>query len=249
MNIAIIGCGWLGLPLAQKFLSEGHKVFGSTTRPEKISDLKKMGIDAFMYDGNEHRNIPIAACDVDCVLLNFPPSKSENYALQMENLLQQFSDSCKVIFTSSTSVYQEIEKELDETASVNKAHPVFLGEEMIRKSNKQNTILRLAGLIGIARHPAKYLSGRNVLDGNVRVNLIHLEDVLRAIETVINKNAWGKLYNICWPEHPKKAAYYTQVAQDLQIPVPIFELSDKIGKSINGDRIAKELDFQYVYSI
>ena len=35
-KIGIIGCGWLGLPLAKLFLKNGFLVKGSTTSKEKI---------------------------------------------------------------------------------------------------------------------------------------------------------------------------------------------------------------------
>ena len=39
LKIAIIGCGWLGLPLAKKLIKENFIVKGSTTSKEKISVL------------------------------------------------------------------------------------------------------------------------------------------------------------------------------------------------------------------
>jgi len=249
MKIALIGCGWLGLPLAQKLKEKGHEIFGSTTSKDKLVFLKEIGIQSFLYDGKEEVKLFADLLTVDCLILNFPPSKSSNYPEQIKCLLEQFPNSCKVIFTSSTSVYEDVEKEIDESAAVNKEHLVFLAEEEIRKSKKNSTVLRLAGLIGLDRHPAKYLSGKNVPDGNVAVNLVQLRDVIAAIEKIIEKNAWNKTYNVCWPLHPSKANYYTKVARKLQIPEPIFELSDKRGKKINGSKISKELDFQYQISI
>ena len=33
-TVAILGCGWLGLPLAKHLLAQGHRVLGTTTSPE-----------------------------------------------------------------------------------------------------------------------------------------------------------------------------------------------------------------------
>ena len=38
-KIGIIGCGWLGLPLAKEFISNNYKVKGSTTTKEKLETL------------------------------------------------------------------------------------------------------------------------------------------------------------------------------------------------------------------
>ena len=48
-KIGIIGCGWLGLPLAKMFVSNNYKVKGSTTSKEKIEILKKEGIEPFFF--------------------------------------------------------------------------------------------------------------------------------------------------------------------------------------------------------
>ena len=40
-KIGIIGCGWLGLPLAKEFISNNYKVKGSTTTKEKLKISEK----------------------------------------------------------------------------------------------------------------------------------------------------------------------------------------------------------------
>jgi nucleoside-diphosphate-sugar epimerase len=47
-QISILGCGWLGLPLAKALIANGFSVKGSTTSEGKISGLKALGIDAFL---------------------------------------------------------------------------------------------------------------------------------------------------------------------------------------------------------
>src|SRR5579859_507236 len=39
LKVAIIGCGYVGLPLALRFAEAGHKVTGFDTDPAKISSL------------------------------------------------------------------------------------------------------------------------------------------------------------------------------------------------------------------
>jgi len=41
-KIGIIGCGWLGLALAKKFVEKGYSVHGSTTTKSKIEVLNKL---------------------------------------------------------------------------------------------------------------------------------------------------------------------------------------------------------------
>ena len=54
-KISLLGCGWLGLPLAKSLLEKGFLVNGSTTSEDKISILKREGIRPFLISlgGNE----------------------------------------------------------------------------------------------------------------------------------------------------------------------------------------------------
>ena len=44
-KVSILGCGWLGIPLAKALLKKGLLVKGSTTTVEKISLLKSFGVE------------------------------------------------------------------------------------------------------------------------------------------------------------------------------------------------------------
>ena len=44
LKVAIIGCGYVGLPLALRFAEAGHKVTGFDTDPEKVKLLLSYSI-------------------------------------------------------------------------------------------------------------------------------------------------------------------------------------------------------------
>lgn len=245
MKITIIGCGWLGLPLAQKLIEKGHTVHGSTTHTVKLAHLHDSGIIPFLFDGVQHSVIPDEACEADLLILNFPPGRTSNYPEQVKNILDQVNPSTKVIFTSSTGVYEDIEGDVSEQSPIREDHPVALAEAQIRESGKPFCIVRLAGLIGGERHPVKYLSGRNVSDGNMVVNLIHRDDVISGIVKVISEDRWNSLYNLVYPAHPTKADYYTDMSRKMDLAEPIFDLSVKKGKCVSGKKIEEELEFVY----
>ena len=56
-QISILGCGWLGLPLAKSLIEKGFWVNGSTTSLEKIAVLKNEGITAFQIEVTENEII------------------------------------------------------------------------------------------------------------------------------------------------------------------------------------------------
>ena len=50
MKISILGCGWLGLPLAESLIKDGHEVKGSTRDPEKLGQIREQGINPFLLE-------------------------------------------------------------------------------------------------------------------------------------------------------------------------------------------------------
>ena len=43
-NVSILGCGWLGKPLAISLLDDGYSLKGSTTKEEKLALLEDNNI-------------------------------------------------------------------------------------------------------------------------------------------------------------------------------------------------------------
>ena len=52
-NISILGCGWLGEPLAISLLESGYLVKGSTTTQSKLTTLEASQIEAYLVDISE----------------------------------------------------------------------------------------------------------------------------------------------------------------------------------------------------
>ena len=49
-SVSILGCGWLGKPLALSFLEDGFNVKGSTTSEEKVDELEALGIETHLVN-------------------------------------------------------------------------------------------------------------------------------------------------------------------------------------------------------
>ncbi len=45
--ISVLGCGWLGLPLAEDLIDKGYKVKGSTTTESKLNGFLEKGINPY----------------------------------------------------------------------------------------------------------------------------------------------------------------------------------------------------------
>lgn len=250
-TIGIIGCGWLGFPLAKSLIHVGYNVHGSTTNKNKLDALEKEGIKPFIVIlGEESVSGSLAEFldQVDILIINIPPrlrgNYKENYVLKMNLLHNEMvkSNVKKILFVSSTSVYGASEGEVTEDTfpmPVTESGRQLVEAEKIFQNDKsiQTTILRFGGLIGPNRHPITMLSGKKGLsDGNVPVNLIHLDDCIHLIKTVLENNWWDQIFNGVYPDHPLKRDYYCQMADKNKLPKPQYlnPESLKSGKIIHS---------------
>lgn len=237
-TLGIIGCGWLGLPLARSLVLSDYSVHGSTTRKEKLDILGKEGINPFLVILGEDSikgHIKEFLDKVDILIINVPPglrgNHKEDYVRKMMLLHHEIkkSDVKKIIFVSSTSVYGDVEGEVTEETPprpVTESGRQLLEAEKVFQDDKSihTTILRFGGLIGPDRHPVSKLSGKKGLNnGNDAVNLIHLNDCIHLITTILENNWWDQIFNGVYPEHPTKRDYYYHMADKYRLPRPEYQ--------------------------
>ncbi len=258
MMISILGCGWLGLPLAEHLRDAGYSVKGSTTSNNKIQLLKGKEITPFLIELNP--DLDCKNCDAfwdsDLMVLNIPPGRGrdniEEYHLQQINtVIEQLKNSTvnRLIFVSSTSVYPEKSGIVDEvdTESNNAARAsgnalLKAEKKLMSEDNFDTTIIRFGGLYGYDRHPAKYLAGReNISKGNAPVNLIHRDDCIGIIDKVITKDMWGEIFNGVSDGHPPKNMYYPVAARSLGLDPPTFEEDNSKNYKVVSNRKVKEM--------
>ena len=261
-KICVIGCGWLGFPLAKQFIDLGHTVHGSTTSQDKISQLEEAQIIPFLIQfSSEGVSGDITTCLNSCqtLIVNIPPGLRKNpendYVKQMSHFVQHIEDSQieNVLFIGSTSVYDDEENipvitERSPTSNSRTALQLLEVEALFSNNKKfKTTIIRLSGLFASDRHPATHLSGRTGLkNGEAPVNLIHREDCVCIIISVVTQNIWGILMNASTPSHPSKKKYYTKVCESLSIAAPAFD--DSViskGKIIDSTKLVQLLNYEY----
>jgi nucleoside-diphosphate-sugar epimerase len=260
-KISILGCGWLGLPLAKSLLEKGFLVNGSTTSFEKISVLEKTGITPFQISLFEYKvegAMDLFLENSEILIVDIPPklrgNSKENFVGKIESLIPFIENSTvkKVAFISSTSVFSDDNSEVTETSIPNpdtESGKQLLGAEQLLQSNKnfETTIIRFGGLIGKDRHPIKFLAGRkNIENPDAPINLIHQDDCIRIIETIISLDLWNEIFNAVAPIHTTRKEYYTQKAIELNLPLPEFEEGKiSIGKLISSDKIETFLNYKF----
>jgi nucleoside-diphosphate-sugar epimerase len=261
-KIAILGCGWLGFPLAKALLENNYVVNGSTTSEEKISILKSNEINPFLLSLNENEivgNIDEFLENIDTLIVDIPPKlrglSKENFVGKIEMAIPFIEKSGvkKIIFVSSTSVYDDNNEIVTEESIPNpdsESGKQLLQVEKILLDNKnlKTTILRFGGLIGEVRNPIKMLAGReNIENPNSVINFIHQQDCINIILKIIETNEFSnQVYNAVAPFHPTRIDYYTKKAAEYNLIPPKFN-HDKPsnGKTVSSEKLMTKLHYNF----
>jgi len=261
-RIAILGLGWLGLPLAKQLHEKGCKITGSTTSSEKLMQLLQSRLAVRIIKvtkNNIQGNWKNFIQDIDTLIINIPPAKkdkaNENYEFQLKQIADRCDSSLKVIFVSSTSVYGNnslIASEDSPTRpSKTSGNQVLAAERIIQAHFGSNAaIVRFAGLFGPDRHPGRFLKANTALvNPNGKINLIHLEDCIALITAIIEKDAYGEIYNGCSDEHPTRADFYTKAAYALIMEAPVYDPTlPPVGKIVSNEKSKNKLGLIYKYA-
>ena len=265
-QISILGCGWLGLPLAKALLENEFSVKGSTTSVEKLSVLENSGITPYLIVLSEDKptgNLDDFLENSKILIIDVPPklrgSEKENFVSKIKNVIPFIEKSTveNVLFISSTSVYGEDNLEVTEETELNpdteSGRQLIKSEQLLQSnSNFKTTILRFGGLIGEDRHPIKFLAGRkNIENPNAPINLIHQEDCISIILEILrqaqnDKLEWNETFNAVTPFHPSRKEYYTQKALDLNLAIPEFTIENSyFGKTISSAKVENVLGYTF----
>jgi nucleoside-diphosphate-sugar epimerase len=257
-KVSIIGCGWLGLPLAKFLIQKGFPVKGSVTTESKFNQLVSLGIKPFLINLFEDFKADEDIFDSNVLVVTLPPSQKkqseQRYLESLDFLVSKTSADTKLIFTSSTSIYKSSNTELKEDAIKeieDSDYPLlFNAEKIFMNSGRPSTVVRFGGLTGYDRILIKYFAGKKDLAfGNEPVNLIHRDDAVQVLFEIIRQQKWNKVFNACAPKHPLKKEFYTFLAETYSYEKPYFTDPSEPNpfKIINPDKLILELSYQFIF--
>lgn len=249
MTISILGCGWYGKALGRTLTRKETTVKGSNTSADKLSALVEFGILPFEVRAEpDSLSADAAFFDCDVLVVSIPPrfrrGETADYLPKIGhiiNAVKQYGIK-KVIYTSSTGVYGDTNREVDELSDPQPGTETGIilleAEKLFEKETTFKTaILRFGGLIGEGRDPGRFFAGKTQIpNGRAPVNLVRLGDCVGITEAIIMKDAFGYVFNAGSPEHPPKAGFYRAAAAKAGLPLPDFIdelLNWKIVKSVN----------------
>ncbi|MBI3617810.1 MAG: SDR family NAD(P)-dependent oxidoreductase [Candidatus Omnitrophica bacterium] len=260
--VSILGCGWLGLPLAKHLLKLGYSVLGSTASPEKIPVLQSCGIRPFLLEAVPRlKGEKISAFFKSSLLfLNIPLEchleDPSFYKEQIRSVVQHIREGTVefVIFAGSTAVYPETLEDATEDTALRfppgnpRAQVLWEVEQILLADPKfKTTVVRFGGLYGPGRPIGLFLAGKKGLSGGDKpVNLIHQQDCLRVVAEIIGHDVRGEIFNAVSDCHPTRKALYAAAAKRAGLEAPEF-LSEgrRPYKIVRNDKLKKRLDFVF----
>jgi len=265
-SVSIIGMGWLGQPLAVHLNRLGYDISGSVMTLEKATQLQQRGFDAYrivVSDDGVHGQINTLLEDTSCAILMIPPGlrrdTGANFFQKMEHLyteLKRFKVP-KVILVSSISVYDDSQGKVTESDNPKPenatAKQLWETEEMfINSTDFKTTVVRFGGMFSGSRQPLRFLVGRkNLAGGQAPVNLIHRDDCIQIISEILEKDAFGHIFNAVHPDHPTKEEYYIDRAKKAGLAPPSFKktYTTETYKQVDSENLVKILNYQFKRSL
>jgi nucleoside-diphosphate-sugar epimerase len=254
----VIGCGYLGLRVARRWLAQGDSV-AALTRSEAHANLfRDAGIEPVIGDVTQPTSLA-GLPEVDTLLYavgldrNSGQSQRDVYVGGLDNVLGHMAGRVRrLLYISSTSVYGQNSGEWVEESS--EARPesengrVCLdAENVLRDRVSDANILRLAGIYGPGRLVARIESLRAGLvpEGNPEawLNLIHVEDAVAAVVACERQDTPSSTYLICDDSPCRRREFYSLLAWMIGAPQPRFESPSPAGlhKRCSNRRLHEEL--------
>ncbi|NMP33548.1 SDR family oxidoreductase [Thalassotalea sp. M1531] len=257
-HIAIVGCGWVGRALADQLVSQHIKVTATTTSDEKLSELRSLGCIAQKLLLPESQSQAFEwLSGVDTLMISITPRFKRGETNYPEKVAQLVANAEQhgvenIILLSSSGVYNGLVGEVDETTRLaiteQKVGLLHQAEHIVLNANTRGAVLRLAGLVGPKRHPARFMAGKtNLANANTPTNLVHLNDVLAAINLMLSDTSLTGIYNVVSDTHPSREQFYTLACQQQSLELPQFnEQQESALRVVKNDKIKQAgLSFEY----
>jgi nucleoside-diphosphate-sugar epimerase len=264
VRVLVVGCGYVGQPLAERLAQAGHEVFGLSRKPPEFGG----GIVPITCDITRRDALKGIPRTYDAVINTASSSKggAEEYrSVYLEgtrNLLAHLQFE-KYVWTSSTSAYAQNDGGL--VTEESPAEPLAATSRILRETEevllreRQGIVLRLAGIYGPDRGHLfqQYLRGEARIHGEGArwLNMIHREDAVGAGIAALEMGRAGEIYNVTDNEAVTERDFFAWLAQKLKRDLPPviseFELASRkrgvTNKRVSNRKLREQLGYAFVY--
>lgn len=230
--VSIVGCGYTGLRLAERWLAYGHAVRGFATRAASLEDIAATGAQAAWLNLDEAP--PPVDLDGHLVYYCVPPAPVGERDQRLERLLEHARGTPqRIVYLSTTGVYGDrgggaVDEDTAPSPQTARAVRRLAAENTLRTwadaCPASWSILRVPGIYGPGRLPLERLRrGDPAIDPREASpgNRIHVDDLVTAcVAAGRAPHAAGRIYNVTDGSDDSLTAYLERVARIADLPAP-----------------------------
>jgi nucleoside-diphosphate-sugar epimerase len=229
----IIGCGYIGLPLALRFAEAGHEISAWVHSEAGAESLDVHHFHRVIVGSIADSNVWAAVSeDYDLVIHCASSGRGgeaayEEVFLQGARLMGERQPRARKIFVSSASVYGQTQGEV--VTEESPAEPLTATGRVLRAAEKVAlgsgaTVVRSTGIYGPNRGVLfeKFRRGEAVIEGDgLRwINQIHQRDLVAALMHLVAAGVPGEIYNATDDTPVTYRDYYAWCGKFLSQPMP-----------------------------
>lgn len=250
----VIGCGYIGLPLALRLKEWGHEVTAwvhSSLRAEELAAHQFPRVivgdvaDADLWSTIEETYQLVIHCASSG---GGGESAYEQVFLKGVLLMNEFQPNARRLFMSSTSVYGQTDGEV--VTEKSPAEPDAATSRVLRTAEKvalehDATVVRSSGIYGPGRGVLfeKLRRDEAVIEGDgLRwINQIHQRDLVIALTYLIDAGVPGEVYNVTDDTPVTYHDYYAWCSEFLGKPMPPYgPVNTQRKRGLTNKRVSNE---------
>ncbi len=232
--VLIVGCGYLGRRLAERYRHNGAAVRGVVRSEESRAVVAAAGLDGLRADLDEPQPPDLLAGGASLFYLVPPPVQGDRDS-RLRALLGRLMGPAaprRIVYVSTTGVYGDCAGDwIDETSPVDPgaARAVrrldaerALGDWAVA-SGGQFVVLRVPGIYGPGRLPVERIRQRLPLvrpEEAPFTNRIHVDDLVEACVAAMERGRPGEVYNAADGHPSTMADYFCRIADLTGQPRP-----------------------------
>ncbi|CAG7857317.1 hypothetical protein MCAMS1_02093 [biofilm metagenome] len=266
-KILIIGCGAIGLELAQKLAGCGHLVTGLKRVPPAKNPAN---VEFICADISIRSDVERLGVDFDYIYFIVSADKRDEasyvkvYDTGLTNLIEHFTkakSSARWFFVSSTSVYGQnqgewVDEASDTVPTDNSARLIIKAEQILKSINPANIIVRFSGIYGPGREYLLRMARQTpIIQKNPPyfTNRIHQQDCIGVLAYLLEQSINGVKLEPCYLASDDLPVpqwdVITWLASQMHCQPPLEKsqpTSTGQNKRCRNDRI-KNLGYRFIY--
>ena len=272
MEIAVIGCGYVGMRLAARLAARGHRVHGIRRRIPDPAPFEAVGIVPLELDLTRPETLDRLPDTLEGMVNAVSSSRGgveeyrRVYLEGTRTLVERFTGIRRYLHVGSTGVYGQtggewVEEDAERRPATETARVLVETEDLLlgawRTSSFPAILARVSGIYGPGRGHLfrRYVEGSATMhgDGGRHLNMIHVEDLVRLLDALLETGVPGEVYNLTDDAPVRQRDFLLWLSRQLGRPLPPPVPGEPQGKRaptdkrVSNRRLHALLDYRFAY--